>query len=165
MLRQELLTGFSRRCGPISSLILLTPSSQRLLVIPLERCTRKSRERYFASTISDRQVPLCARRKTTNAKKERELLVVGLKRLLRKQSKTVEGYRALAEMLEGIAPGLLLDWVVIEQEAHHTLSYAPLLVPSNRRPRTKAETVRTRWRWKENRYCVGLKGSKATRRR
>ena len=56
-----------------------------------------------------------------NAKKERELLVVGLERLLRKQSKTVEGYRALAEMLEGIAPGLLLDWVVIEQEAHHTL--------------------------------------------
>jgi hypothetical protein len=56
-----------------------------------------------------------------NAKKERELLVVGLERLLRKESKIVEEYRALAEMLEGIPVGLLLDWVVIEAEAHHTL--------------------------------------------
>jgi hypothetical protein len=46
-----------------------------------------------------------------NAKKERELLVVGLERLLRKESKIVEEYRALAEMLEGIPVGLLLDWV------------------------------------------------------
>ncbi len=56
-----------------------------------------------------------------NAKKERELLVVGLERLLRKESKIVEEYRALAEMLEGVPAGLLLDWVVIEEEAHHTL--------------------------------------------
>jgi len=56
-----------------------------------------------------------------NAKKERELLVAGLERLLRKESKIVEEYRALAEMLEGIPVGLLLDWVVIEEEAHHTL--------------------------------------------
>jgi hypothetical protein len=56
-----------------------------------------------------------------NAKKERELLVLGLERLLRKESKIVEEYRALAEMLEGVPAGLLLDWVVIEEEAHHTL--------------------------------------------
>ena len=56
-----------------------------------------------------------------NAKKERELLVVGLERLLRKESKIVEEYRAFAEMLESIPVGLLLDWVVIEEEAHHTL--------------------------------------------
>lgn len=58
-----------------------------------------------------------------NAKKERELLVVGLERLLRKESKIVEEYRALAEMLEDIPAGLLLDWVVIEEEAHHTLLF------------------------------------------
>ena len=56
-----------------------------------------------------------------NAKKERELLVVGLERLLHTKSKIVEDYRALAEMLDGIPAGLLLDWVVIEEEAHHTL--------------------------------------------
>ena len=56
-----------------------------------------------------------------NAKKDRELLIVGLEKLLRKQNKIVDDYRALAEMLEGIPVGLLLDWVVIEQEAHHTL--------------------------------------------
>lgn len=56
-----------------------------------------------------------------NAKKERELLVVGLERLLHSESKIVQDYRALAEMLDGIPAGLLLDWVVIEEEAHHTL--------------------------------------------
>ena len=56
-----------------------------------------------------------------NAKKERELLVVGLEKLLHTESKIVEDYRALAEMLDGIPAGLLLDWVVIEEEAHHTL--------------------------------------------
>lgn len=45
----------------------------------------------------------------------------GLERLLRKERKIVEEYRALAEMLESIPVGLLLDWVVIEEEAHHTL--------------------------------------------
>jgi rubrerythrin len=61
------------------------------------------------------------RRKTVNAKKERELLVAGLKNLLRKESKIVEEYRALAEMFEGIPVSLLLDWVIIEEEAHHTI--------------------------------------------
>jgi len=56
-----------------------------------------------------------------NAKKERELLVMGLEKLLRKESKIVEEYRALAEMLESIPVSLLLDWVVIEEEAHHTI--------------------------------------------
>ena len=56
-----------------------------------------------------------------NAKKERELLVAGLERLLQKQSKIVDDYRALAEMLEGIPAGHLLDWVVIEEVAHRTL--------------------------------------------
>jgi len=56
-----------------------------------------------------------------NAKKERELLTVGLEGLLRKQNKIVDGYRALSEMLENIPVSLLLDWVVIEEEAHHTL--------------------------------------------
>ncbi len=56
-----------------------------------------------------------------NAKKERELLVVGLERLLHTESKIAEDYRALAEMLDGIPAGLPLDWVVIEEEAHHTL--------------------------------------------
>lgn len=58
-----------------------------------------------------------------NAKKERELLVVGLERLLHKESNIVEDYRALAEMLEDIPAGLLLDWVVIEEQAHHTLLF------------------------------------------
>jgi len=56
-----------------------------------------------------------------NAKKERELLVTGLERLLRKDSKIVEEYRALTEMLESIPVSLLLNWVVIEEEAHHTI--------------------------------------------
>jgi len=56
-----------------------------------------------------------------NAKKERGLLVVELERLLRKQSEIVDDYRALGEMLEGIPVGLLLDWIVIEEEAHRTL--------------------------------------------
>ena len=56
-----------------------------------------------------------------NAKKERELLVVGLERLLRKESKIGEEYRALAEMLESVPVSLLLNWVVIEEEAHHTI--------------------------------------------
>jgi rubrerythrin len=56
-----------------------------------------------------------------NVKKERELLVTGLEKLLQKQNKVVDDYRALAEMLEGIPVALLLDWVVIEEEAHHTL--------------------------------------------
>jgi hypothetical protein len=61
------------------------------------------------------------RRKMMNTKKERELRVVGLERLLHTESKIVEDYRALAEMLDGIPAGVLLDWVVIEEEAHHTL--------------------------------------------
>ena len=56
-----------------------------------------------------------------NGKKERELLIAGLKRLLQKKSKIAEDYHALGEMLEGIPAGLLLDWVVIEEEAHRTL--------------------------------------------
>jgi rubrerythrin len=56
-----------------------------------------------------------------NAKKERELLVVGLKNLLQKESKIGEEYRALAEMLESTPVSLLLDWVVIEEETHHTI--------------------------------------------
>ena len=56
-----------------------------------------------------------------NGKKERELLVVGLERLLHTESKMVEDYRALAEMLDGVPVGRLLDWVVIEEEAHRTL--------------------------------------------
>ena len=56
-----------------------------------------------------------------NGKKERELLVVGLERLLHSESKIVEDYRGLAEMLDGIPAGVLLDWVAIEEEAHHTL--------------------------------------------
>lgn len=55
------------------------------------------------------------------AKKERGLLVVELEKLLHSESKLVQDYRALAEMLDGIPAGLLLDWVVIEEEAHHTL--------------------------------------------
>jgi hypothetical protein len=56
-----------------------------------------------------------------NGKKERELLIVGLERLLRKKGEIAEEYRALAEMLEGIPAGLFLDWVVVEEEAHQTL--------------------------------------------
>ena len=82
---------------------------------------KKLRERHRVSTISSRNLPSAARRKTVNAKKERELLVMGLEKLLRKESKIVEEYRALAEMLESIPVSLLLDWVVIEEEAHHTI--------------------------------------------
>jgi rubrerythrin len=56
-----------------------------------------------------------------NAKKEHELLVVGLKTLLQKESKIGEEYRALAEMLESTSVSFLLDWVVIEEETHHTI--------------------------------------------
>jgi rubrerythrin len=56
-----------------------------------------------------------------NAKKERKLFALALGRLLQKQSKIVDDYRGLAEMLEDVPVGLLLDWVVIEEEAHHTL--------------------------------------------
>jgi len=93
-----------------------------------------------------------------NAKKERELLVVGLKKLLQKESKIGEEYRALAEMLEGIPAGLLLDWVVMERKPT-VHSCATLLVSSNRPLRREAETARTAWRWKEMRCCFGLQGS------
>ena len=56
-----------------------------------------------------------------NAKKEFEPLIVGLESLLHTESKIVQDYRALAEMLDGIPAGLLLDWVAIEVETHHTL--------------------------------------------
>lgn len=56
-----------------------------------------------------------------NAKKERELFAAGLERLLRKENKIVEEYRALAELIEDIPAGILLDWVIIEEEAHRTL--------------------------------------------
>ena len=82
---------------------------------------KKLRERHRVSTISSRNVPSAERRKTVNAKKERELLAVGLERLLRKESTIVEEYHSLAEMLESIPVSLLLDWVVIEEEAHHTI--------------------------------------------
>jgi hypothetical protein len=54
-------------------------------------------------------------------KKEHGLLTAGLERLLQNESKIGEEYHALAEMLEGLPAGLFLDWVVIEQEAHHSL--------------------------------------------
>ena len=54
-------------------------------------------------------------------KKEPRLLTAGLERLLQNESKIGEEYHALAEMLEGLPAGLFLDWVVIEQEAHHSL--------------------------------------------
>jgi rubrerythrin len=56
-----------------------------------------------------------------NAKKERELLVVGLEKLLLSESNVVEDYRALAELIEGAPASLLLDWIVVEAEAHYTL--------------------------------------------
>ena len=46
---------------------------------------------------------------------------MGLEGLLRRQSEIVDAYRALSEMLENIPVSLLLDWVVIEEEAHRTL--------------------------------------------
>lgn len=57
-----------------------------------------------------------------NGKKERELFAAGLKQLLLRENEIVEEYRALAELVEGLPAGLLLDWVVTEQEAHYTLS-------------------------------------------
>jgi len=56
-----------------------------------------------------------------NAKKEREIFAAALGRLAQQQSKIVDDYRGLAEMLEDVPVGLLLDWVTIEEEAHHTL--------------------------------------------
>ena len=56
-----------------------------------------------------------------NGKKERELLAVALGRLLQNKSKIVDDYLGLAEMLDDVPVGLLLDWVAIEEEAHHTL--------------------------------------------
>lgn len=56
-----------------------------------------------------------------NAKKERKLFAAGLEGLLRKENKIVEEYRALAELIEDIPAGILLDWVIIEEVAHHTL--------------------------------------------
>ena len=56
-----------------------------------------------------------------NAKKERQLFAAALGRLLQNKSKIVNDYRGLAEMLEDVPVGLLLDWVTIEEEAHHTL--------------------------------------------
>ncbi len=56
-----------------------------------------------------------------NAKKERELFAAGLEGLLRKENKIVEEYRGLAELIEDIPAGLLLDWVITEGVAHHTL--------------------------------------------
>ncbi len=56
-----------------------------------------------------------------NGRKEREHLVAGLESLLRSESKITEDYRGLAETLDGIPVGVLLDWVALEEEAHHTL--------------------------------------------
>lgn len=56
-----------------------------------------------------------------NAKKERELFAAALGKLLQNKKKIVNDYRGLAEMLEDVPVGLLLDWVALEEEAHHTL--------------------------------------------
>lgn len=56
-----------------------------------------------------------------DTKKEHKLLTAGLERLLQNESEIGEEYHALAEMLEGLPAGLFLAWVVIEQEAHHSL--------------------------------------------
>ena len=80
-----------------------------------------------------------------NAKKERELLVVGLERLLHSQSKIVDDYGALADLLEGISMGLLLHWVVIEEETHHTL-LTNLLHSLKRTPSQDMEAAQRAWR-------------------
>jgi hypothetical protein len=59
-----------------------------------------------------------------NGKKERDLFAAGLKQLLRRENEIAEEYHALAELVEGLPAGLLLDWVVTEQEAHYTLLFS-----------------------------------------
>jgi hypothetical protein len=56
-----------------------------------------------------------------NAKKERELFLAVLERLLDKERRMVEEYRTLAELVKSVPIALLLDWVVVEEEAHFTL--------------------------------------------
>jgi len=99
-----------------------------------------------------------------NAPKERELLVMGLEKLLRKQNKIVDDYRALAEILEGIPVGLLLDWVVIEQEAHHTL-LINIIHALKQTAQKRSEHGAEAWRRKERQSCAGLKGSERKSRR
>lgn len=56
-----------------------------------------------------------------NAKKERELFLVALERLLAKERRMIEGYHTLAELVKSAPTGLLLHWVITEEEAHFTL--------------------------------------------
>lgn len=56
-----------------------------------------------------------------NAKKEREIFLAALERLLDKERGIIEEYRTLAELVKSVPTALLLDWVVIEAEAHFTL--------------------------------------------
>lgn len=56
-----------------------------------------------------------------NAKKERELFLRSVERHLERENKILEGYRALSELLEDLPVGLLLDWVITEEEQHQSL--------------------------------------------
>jgi rubrerythrin len=53
-----------------------------------------------------------------NAKKERELFASSLERHLEEESRMVEEYRALTELVDDAPAGLLLFWVITEEEAH-----------------------------------------------
>ena len=56
-----------------------------------------------------------------NAKKEREVFAAALKRHVKKESRIVEEYRVLSELLEHVPAASLVDWIIAEAEAHQNL--------------------------------------------
>ena len=47
--------------------------------------------------------------------------LAALERLLTRERRMIEGYHTLAELVKSAPTGLLLHWVITEEEAHFTL--------------------------------------------
>jgi hypothetical protein len=71
-----------------------------------------------------------------NAKKERELFLGALERLLDKERGILEEYRTLADLVKSVPAALLLEWFIIEEDVHFTLLCT--IISSLKRTRKKS---------------------------
>jgi len=56
-----------------------------------------------------------------DAKKERALFAAALERHLEEENRMLEEYRNLSELVKGIPAGLLVYWIIGEEELHNTI--------------------------------------------
>lgn len=56
-----------------------------------------------------------------NTKKERALFAAALERHLEEENRMLEEYRNLSELVKGIPAGLLVYWIIGEEEVHNTI--------------------------------------------